>query len=49
LVAKEKDRVAMENRKRILAVGLFINLILAFLSVNLLEAAPGVRAPGEGG
>lgn len=31
----------MENRKRILAIGLFVNLIVIFLSVNFLEAAPG--------
>jgi hypothetical protein len=31
----------MENRKRILVVGSFINLIVVFLSVNLLESAPG--------
>ncbi len=31
----------MENRKRILAVGLFINLTVVFLSFNFLEAAPG--------
>jgi len=29
----------MENRKRILAIGLFINLIVVFLSVNFLEAS----------
>src|SRR5512136_3000574 len=32
----------MENRRRILAVGLFINLIMIFLSVNFLEASSGV-------
>ena len=32
----------MENRKRILAIGLFINLIVFSLSVNFLEASPGV-------
>jgi hypothetical protein len=32
----------MENTKRILVVGLFVNLIVFFLSVNLLESAPGV-------
>jgi hypothetical protein len=31
----------MENRKRILAIGLFVNLIVVFLSVSFLEAAPG--------
>ncbi len=30
----------MENRKRILAIGLFINLIVVLTSVNFLEAAP---------
>jgi hypothetical protein len=39
-VAKEEDW-AMENRKRILAVGLFVNLIVILLSVSFLEAAPG--------
>ena len=29
----------MENRKRMLAIGLFINLIVFFLSVNFLEAS----------
>ena len=29
----------MENRKRIFAIGLFINLIVVFLSVNFLEAS----------
>jgi len=32
----------MQNRKRILAIGLFINLIIIFLSVNFLEASSGV-------
>jgi len=32
----------MENGKRILAIGLFINLIVVFLSVNFLEASSGV-------
>jgi hypothetical protein len=41
-VAKEEDRVTMENRKRILAIGLFINLIVVLLSVNFLEASPKV-------
>ncbi len=30
----------MEDRKRILAIGLFINLIVVFTSVNFLEATP---------
>ena len=32
----------MENRKRILVIGLFINLIAVFFSVNFLEAVPRV-------
>jgi hypothetical protein len=32
----------MENRKRILVIGLFINLIVVLLSVNFLEASPKV-------
>jgi len=41
-VAKEKDGGAMENGKRIFAIGLFINLIMIFLSVTFLEASSGV-------
>ncbi len=32
----------MKNRKRILVIGLFMNLIIIFLSVNVLEASSGV-------
>ena len=42
MVAKEKDGIAMENRKRILAIGIFVCLIVVFFSVNFLEASPGV-------
>jgi hypothetical protein len=40
-VAKEKDGIAMENRKRILAIGIFVALIVVFFSINLLEASSG--------
>jgi len=39
----------MENRKRILAIGLFINLIVFSLSVNFLQASPGVYVGQVGG
>ena len=40
-MAKKEDGIAMENRKRILAIGILISFIVVFFSVNLLEAAPG--------
>jgi hypothetical protein len=42
LVAKEKDAIAVENRKRTLAIGLFINFRALFFSVTFLEAMPRV-------
>jgi hypothetical protein len=41
-VAKKEDGIAMENRKRILAIGIFISFIVVFFSVNFLEASAGV-------
>ncbi len=32
----------MENRKRILAIAIFLNLTVVFFSVNFLEASSGV-------
>jgi hypothetical protein len=41
-VAKEKDWLTMGNGKRILLIGLFINLIGVFLFVNSIGAGPSV-------
>ena len=41
-MAEEKDGIAMENRKRILVIRIFVTLIVVSSSVNFLEASPGV-------
>ena len=41
MVAKEKDGIALESRKRVLVIRIFVTLIVVFFSVNFLEASPG--------
>jgi hypothetical protein len=40
LVVEEKDLLTMENGKRILLIGFFINLITVFLFLKSIGAGP---------
>jgi hypothetical protein len=42
LVVKKEDLLTMGNRKRILFIGFFINLIIIFLFVNSVGAGPRI-------
>ncbi len=39
---EEKDGIAMETRKRIFAIGLFVSILVVFFSVTFSEASTGV-------